>query len=304
MIAAFEQGLANVLGSRLAAPFGGRVQVMPGAGLGGSPHVLVAATEVVPAGSDLGIGRRPELTTQDPVRRLRVLRLAVTVELRVVPSGPAVRPEAIQGLERLLYLLETPDIAAGRALDATPPADLGFRIARMALVDASGPTPADADGAAVVRLLAEGWFWPAGVVGEAGPEIEEIRVRAAFLALRLVGAQEALVAGGAVASMRLESDAVGEMRLRADAPPEAAAFGTLSLALRRADGSPGAGSLTGGTAGPGGTRLVPLTAAGIEFGYTPPAAPGSEDLLIRMADPTGTARGEILGRFPLRTAPA
>ncbi|PZW43007.1 hypothetical protein C8P66_11732 [Humitalea rosea] len=304
MIAAFEQRLATVLGSRLAAPFAGRVQVTPGAGLAGGPHILVASTDVAPAGSDFGIGRRPEPTTQDLARRLRVLRLAVTVELRVVPSDSTERSEAIQGMERVLYAIETADIAAGRALDAAPPADLGFRIARLGLLDARAPTLADDDGAAVIHLRAEGWFWPAGAVGETGPEIQEVRLRAGFLSLRLVGGPEPLIAGGAAAALRLESDAAGEMRLRADAPPAAAAFGTLSLALRRADGSPGVGSLTGGAAGPGGTRLVPLTAAGAVFGYTPPAAAGSEDLLIRMADPDGAARGAVLGRFPLRTAPA
>lgn len=304
MIAAFEQRLAIVLGSRLAAPFAGRVRVTPGEGLAGGPHILVASSDVTPAGSDLGIGRRPELTMQESARRLRVLRLAVTVELRVVPSDPTERSEAIQGMERVLYLIETADIAAGRALDAAPPADLGFRIARLGLLDARAPTLADEDGAAVIHLRAEGWFWPAGVVGETGPEIEEVRIRAAVLPLRLVGGPEPLIAGGAAAVLRLESGAVGEMQLRADAAPAAAAFGTLSLALRRDDGRPGAGSLSGGAAGPAGTRLVALTAAGAEFGYTPPDEAGSEDLVIRMADPTGVARGDVLGRFPLRTAPA
>jgi hypothetical protein len=304
MIAAFEQRLAAVLGSRLAAPFAGRVEVKPGTALPAGPRILVAGTDMVPAGSDLGIARRPELTTQDSALRLRVLRLAVDVELRVVPSAPADRPEAIAGLDQVLYLLESADIAAGRALDAAPPADLGFRIARISLIEARGPGPDDADGAAVVQVRAEGWFWPAGEVGEAGPEIAEVRMRAAILALRLVGARQPLVAGGAVATLRLESDAAGELRLRADAPPVPAAFGVLSLALRRGDGSPGAGSLGGGTAGPGGTRLVPLTATGAEFDYTPPGAAGSEELLVRLADSSGAARGTVLGRFALRTAPA
>ncbi|MBP0445835.1 hypothetical protein J8J14_13730 [Roseomonas sp. SSH11] len=301
MIAAFEQRLAEVLGDRLPPPFGGRVSTAPLPGAG--PSILLGITDILPAGTDFGAARRPEVTTRNPDRRLRVLRLALTIELRVIPADPADRAEAMEGLERALYLSEAADLTTGVALRVPPPEDPGFQITRLSVLDARPPRAGDADGAAILHLLSEGWFWPTEIPGETGAAIQDIRLRTALLPLRLVGAAGPLVAGGPAVALKLESDAAGEMRLRADASPSQEPFGTLSLALRRPDGSAGTGTLSGGTDGPGGTRLVPLTADGAAFGYTPPPTPGQEELLIRLTDPDGNPRGSPLGHFPLRTGP-
>jgi hypothetical protein len=76
-------------------------------------------------------------------------------------------------------------------------------------------------------------------------------------------------------------------------------FGEVVLRLTDAGGRPGAGTLAGGVAGPGGSRRVPLSNSAASFQYTPPADAAVDILHVAFDNGEGGAGSEI-GRLPLR----
>src|SRR6266508_4543656 len=97
MIAAFEQRLADVLGTRLPVPFRGRVSVAPAPPPAAQPAVVVAVEGATTVEPDLG-SRRPELTpgANDP---RRVLRLNCSVAIWVLAANNADRRQQLEGID-------------------------------------------------------------------------------------------------------------------------------------------------------------------------------------------------------------
>lgn len=296
MISEFEQRLADVLGARLPAPFAGRVQVPPAPAPDASPVVLVGTRTFQALEPDLG-SRRPEHAPGAATER-RILRLRCTVSVEVQP-GAGARAELMKGIDATLYALDAPDFRNGSALAGA--ADPGFLIQEMritASLAAPDPKPASAPPLGVT-LNAEGWFWPVGVVGEAGKAIIEIRVRGGVLPIEIAPAKPHLVAGGPPVILTLSVSTIGLLRLTK--PPGALPplpFGALALAIFGRGGRPGAGTLSGGQAGVAGVRLIDLTGGSATVAYAPPAVPATDELHVTLENGAG-GLGIELGRFPI-----
>jgi hypothetical protein len=80
-------------------------------------------------------------------------------------------------------------------------------------------------------------------------------------------------------------------------------FGELVLRVTDTGGRPGAGTLSGGFAGSGGSRRVPLTNGVAAFRYTPPAQAAVDILHVSFDDGAGAA-GDEIGQLPLRVRDA
>lgn len=282
MIAEFEQRLADVLGTRLQAPFGGAVLVTPGSGA--LPQVVVGVRDVQLLDEQFGV--RPEVVPGATDAR-RVLRLTCSVELDVKATP---RADQRAGVDDLLYSLDAPEIRGGSALKTTPPGDPGFLIDSLLIV--SGVVN---ESAAQVLLTARGWFWPAGTPGQSGTRIGEVRLRGVALPVELVPAAPAPVAGGAAVPLTVT---IRASQLRIPVATELP-FGRLAVRLLAAGNRPGAGTLSGGTAGSDGSTLVTLTDGVASFTYVPPPAPALDELVVALEDNQG-GQGIELGRFPLR----
>jgi len=294
MIRSFESRLAAVLGGRLDPPFQGRAFVAPGPEGDDGPRILIAVEQVErrePAfGSDTRLERTPP--TRTAARRVGRLRLAVALE--VLPGPGDGRAQQLAGFESALYALGAADLTTGRALENG--VDQGFTIQRLEHLRSGLPVRGADAGRVSMTLEADGMFWPAGVAGETGEPIAELRLRAGQLPVRLIPPQPLLVAGGAAVTLTLEILVAGETLLTAGAAPQAAAFGPLAVSLRSPEGGPANGSLGGGTPGAGDVRLIPLTDGRGEVTYTPPAEATVDHLVVAMTDGEDGA-GLALGRF-------
>jgi hypothetical protein len=203
----------------------------------------------------------------------------------------------MQGLDAALYALDSSDFQDGTALRGG--ADPGFLIQQLQLVGASTVADAPPSAAAPVtlNLKATGWFWPVGVAGETGREIGEIRVRGVALPLAITPANPLLAAGGDPVDLALQVGVAQGLRLRAN-ESTALPFDVLAMTLAGVGGRPGAGSLTGGSDGSLGVRLVSLTAGTASIRYTPPPEATTDELVVGLEDGSGQV-GVELGRFPL-----
>jgi hypothetical protein len=289
MIADFEQRLSDVLGARLPSPFSGRVLVAPGDASGTA--VLVGVRRAALLEDELG--RAPKQVPGATAPR-RVLHLRCEVSLAVRPSASGGRAEQRAGVDQLLYLVDAPELRDGTALAAAD-GDPGFLIDRMQLVGGTVPTT-EGDAGGEVTLSCVGWFWPTAAPGEAGVQIGEIRVRGAVLPIDLSPAAPSLVAGSAAVAFTLRVRTAGLLREPASSPLP---FGRLAIKVFDAGHRPGAGALSGGSAGVDGSRLLDLTDGAAAFGYTPPAA-AALDFLVVALDNGEAAQGVELARFPLR----
>lgn len=312
MLADFERRLAEVLGSRLPAPFAGRVTVAPAAAAGAGPLMQLAVGEVVPLDPDVG-SVRPELAPGSLALR-RVVRLRCQVAVEVVAGDGAGRAQRVAGVDALLHLVDGPDLRSGSAL--VEGGDPGFLLESLRLAGADVSLALGAGAGALpalpalpappaVRLVAEGWFWPVGVAGETGEPIVEAQVRQVVLPIVLRPALTRLVAGSAPVAFDLALGAGATLRVpgRGDPPPPPSPFGSVAVGLVGRAGGPGAGTLAGGADGPGGHRLVAVTGGHASATYTPPAAPTTDQLVVSafVVDAGGEARvGLELARFPLR----
>lgn len=310
MIAAFEQRLADVLGARLSAPFGGRVRLPPGEEAPEDPQILVGVERVEPVDPDFG-SIRPEIAPGSADLR-RVMRLDCTVILEVHPGAGGGRAQQMQGLDAALYALDAADFRDGSALRSA--GDPGFLIQSLRITGASAPLDPTAPNAPPVGLTlrAEGWFWPAGISGEEGVEIGEVRVRGATLPLLLSHVRSGqvspaapeLIAGGAAVDFILRFGATGTLASTgAEEPPGTLPFGNLALLLVGPGGGPGAGTLSGGTPGAEGVHLVAVTEGAATFRYTPSAEAATDTLVVTLDSGAGEP-GIELGRFTLRVRQA
>ncbi|MBK9745249.1 MAG: hypothetical protein IPO91_00580 [Chloroflexi bacterium] len=295
MISDFERRLADVLSARLPAPFTGRVDVPPGSLPGNGPRILVGVTQVQGADGQFG-SVRPEVVpgANDPRRVLR-LSCAVTVEVRA--GAPANnRTQQMQGLEQVMYLLDAPDLRSGQALASGAPADPGFFIQSLTLGASIAPIDPTLDDAlpVTVSARADGYFWPIGVVGQAGIAIGEIRLRGASLPLA-VAAAAPLIAGAPPVNLTVQVG-VGTFGTFALIDKPALPFGSLAFSVVDAGGRPGKGTLIGAVDN---VRLVPLADNTATVSYDPPDEP-AEDVLVVMLDDGAGGAGIEIGRAPLR----
>lgn len=295
MLTEFESRLADVLGSRLPAPFGGRVRRRGAAPPGGAgPVVRIGVEALEPLDPDFG-SRRPEVVPGSNDQR-RVLRLGVTIGIDVEPATAGDRLEELLGIDAVTYELDHPDIRSAALLVA--PGDQGFFLDWLHL-DVSD---LDIDVDLVVK--AEGWFWPVGQVGEAGREIERTLIREFRLPV-LLDIAAPLTAGGVDVDLGIALGTTGTMSLTADAVGSAP-FGMLALTLLDNGGGPGAGTLSGGTAGPDGRHLVAVADGRADVTYSPPATAVTDHLVVNAftRDDDGNDHvGVELARFALDIAP-
>ncbi|TDE92442.1 hypothetical protein EXU48_12795 [Occultella glacieicola] len=300
MLSEYETRLADLLGSRLGAPFDGRVFVPPGPSATNEPALLAGLVDAVPIPESFG-SRRPEIVPgADDPRRVVRMRTTARVEVRASTAGG--REETTTGLDALLYLLDAPDLRDASAF--TAPGDPGFALSRQV---PTGVQIAPDAGLPAVLVEAEGWFWPPNVSGVTGRPIRQAHVRMAQLPVALEPWPPPLDAGGPAVDLRVTVGAVGTMRLDGGTPA-GVAFGALTLRVVDAGGRPGAGTLTGGAGGIGGTDgnlVVPLEAGAASFTYTPPAEPARDVLVVSLDRPDtgdGVAIGTEIARFDLVVA--
>lgn len=286
MIAEFERQLASVLGVRLPGPFTGRVSVAPGTG-DADPEVLVGVRRFDRI--DESFTERPEVVpgAADP-RRVARLRCEVGLTLRAAPD----RATTLRGIDAVLYAVDAPDLRDGSALRPVN-GDPGFLISSLLL--SAGAVADDTADVSSLTAVAQGWFWPVGQQGQAGTVIGEVRVRGIALPIEVVREHSVFTAGGAVSTLTIGVRTAGLLRLGRPTPLP---FGQLVVQLFAPGHKPGAGTLSGGSAGAGGARLLPLADGVATVGYTPPAAAAIDELVISLDDGNGGA-GVELGRFAL-----
>jgi len=288
MLTDLEQRLAAVLGDRLPAPFGGRVRVAPDTPPGAGPSVLVSVGRAVPVAQDFG-SVRPEAVPEPPDRQ-RVVRLRCTVEVVIEPGGGGGRSQVVDGVDALLYLLDGEDLRSARAL--VEAGDQGFLLDALLLEEASPRSRPDDTAPPHLTLRAEGWFWPVGTEGEAGVEITEARLRQVRLPLAGDGVPVSIAAGGDPVELRFAPALTGTLRVQEEGT-EAGPFGPLAVRLLGEAGGEGAGALTGGDEGPGGSRLLEVSGEGATATYTPPGEAAVDRVLVHLVE--GGGGGEALG---------
>lgn len=269
MLTELESRLADVLGSRLPAPFAGRVRRRGAAAPAGSgPVVRLGVDRIEPLEPDFS-SVRPEVVPGADTRR-RVVRLGVTIGIDVLPQKADDRLQELLGVDAVVYEMQDPDMRSAKLL--VQPGDQGFLLDGMEL--AAGDLVSDAG----LAVRVEGWFWPVGRPGESGREIERALVREFRLPLQLeLGGP--LEAGAAGVALGLRFGATGTLDVAAGSTTTSP-FGSVALRLLDDGGGPGAGTLTGGQNGPDATHLVAVTDGTAAVTYGPPAAPVVDHLVV------------------------
>ncbi|MET0662488.1 MAG: hypothetical protein ABWZ42_05085 [Ilumatobacteraceae bacterium] len=295
MLAEFETRFADVLGSRLAAPFGGRVRRRGAAAPNGNgPVIRLGVDSIQPLEPDFG-SVRPEVVPGSADRR-QVLRLGVSVGVDIQPQNANDRLQELLGIDAVIYALQHPEMRSARLL--VQPGDQGFLLDWLHLGDSDLTEDAD------LVVHAQGWFWPVGQAGETGRPIERAFVREFRLPMQL-GIEAAIEAGGADVALNVVFGATGTMQV-ARGSVATAPFGSVAMRLIDNGGGPGAGTLTGGEDGPDGTHLVPVADGAASVTYEPPGAPAVDHLVVsaHARDADGNERvGVELARFDLVVAP-
>lgn len=281
MISEFETRLADALGTRIAAPFAGRVDVAPGADPGQGLRLAVGVVDAQVIDPDLG-SRRGEVVPGDAApRRAMRLRCTVAVEARMKTID---RTLQMRSLDAALYALDEADFRNGKVLaDGT---DRGFIIHELQPASLAVPLVPDAEnaGPVAIRLTATGLFWPIGVKGQTGTKIGEIRFRGGVLPLDVVPVEPLLVAGGPPVELTIRFDTAG-MIIKKESITKLLPFGTLAVTLVGDGKKPGKGTLTGGDAGTvPEIRLIAVTNDAATVTYTPPAEPVFEELVVAFDD--------------------
>ncbi|HEY3485278.1 MAG TPA: hypothetical protein VGK49_07830 [Ilumatobacteraceae bacterium] len=295
MLTEFEIRLADVLGSRLPAPFGGRVRRRGApAPNGNGPVVRIGVDAIEPLEPDFG-SVRPEVVGGSADHR-RIVRLGVTLGIRVEPQAANDRLQELLGVDALVYELQDPTMRSAAAL--VQPGDQGFAVDYLHLVTSDFTTSDH------LALQTEGWFWPVGVVGETGVPIEQALLREFRLPMQLSIAAP-IEAGGADVTLDVTFGATGTMAFT-EGPASASPFGSIALRLLDDGGGPGAGTLSGGAGGPEGTHLVPVADGTASVTYEPPGTAVTDHLVIAAytTDADGNERiGIELARFDLVVSP-
>lgn len=298
MISDFETRLAETLGTRIAAPFTGRVDVAPGPAPDDDVRVIlgVVSAQIV----DESLGSRPEVLPGDPVPRRAVrLRCTVAIETRIATPD---REQQMNALEAALYALDDSEFRTGKALaDGT---DLGFVIHELQPSSIVAPLhPDEADDPRIgVNVLATGLFWPVGVKGQAGDRIGEIRLRGGIVPLEIAPSNPRLLAGGPAVELtvRFNTTAFSIQENKLEKIP----FGSIAVTLVGPGGKPGKGILGGGVDGiPPTIRIVPVANNAATVTYTPPATPATEELVVAFHNDE-LGMGIEIGRARLATRSA
>ena len=296
MVSDFESRLATVLGAQLPAPFGGTVAVAGDndSAHGNEPRIFVGVYKTRSMPKDFGANRTVRVPGVSAL--INVLSLKVFVNINVIPAQNADRVQQLQGIEQINYLMDSEPFQTGGALVDT--GDQGFLIHSMSVdqsVVAVGNAPEE-NRPAGISVVAEGIFWPIGVPGETGVEIDEIRLRGLTLNVRLEPAAPQLSAGGSATTLFLMIDATASHRIGGDGSP--LTFDQITVDLLQPDGQPGAGTLTGGTAGLGTARHLSVTDGVATAVYTPPST-AAKDLLQVGFDDGEDGLGRIAAQFEI-----
>jgi hypothetical protein len=299
MLADLESRLADVLGSRLTGPLAGRVFVTPGPAATDRTALLVGVSRAEVVEQGFGTGRRPEVVpgASDPRRVVR-LRCAIRIEVR--PGDDDTRAQTMAALDALLYELDHPELRSASALSA--PGDPGFVLdAQLPGAVSVAPKDEGGDGLPAVELRAEGWFWPPDTPGITGDKIVAALVRTATLPIGLAPWPLLMRAGDPAVPLTVLIGAAGTARVTREVVT-VSLFGELAVRVVDAGGRPGAGSLSGGAAGPDDSRLITVANEAAAITYQPPAAPAVDQLVVHAARAdtgNGPAIGAELARFPL-----
>ncbi len=299
MLADLESRLADVLGSRLPGPLAGRVFVTPGPAATDQTALLVGVSRAEVVEQNFGTGRRPEVVPGASGPR-RVVRLRCDIRIEVRPGDGDTRDQTMAALDALLYELDDPELRSASALSA--PGDPGFVLdAQLPEAVWIAPKEEGGGGLPAVELRAEGWFWPPDTPGISGDKIVAALVRTATLPIGLQPWPLLLRAGDPAIPLTLLTGAGGTARVARDATT-VSPFGELAVRVLDAGGRPGAGTLSGGAAGPGDSRLITVVNESAAITYQPPAAPAVDQLVVHVARAdtgAGPAVGAELARFPL-----
>ncbi|GAA2152644.1 hypothetical protein FHX52_0803 [Humibacillus xanthopallidus] len=289
MLTEFETRLADVLGSRLPAPFGGRVRRRAETAPNGTgPVVRVGVDAIEPLDPDLG-SVRPEVVGGSSDHR-RIVRLGVTLGILVEPEDAGDRLQELAGIDALVHGLQDPGMRTASLL--VQPGDQGF------LVDFLDIMPSDLSARSALLLRTEGWFWPVGVAGHTGRPIQRALVREFRLPMQLSIAGP-IRAGGADVDLDVTFGATGVLEVTRG-QTTTSPFGLLALRLFDDGGGPGAGTLSGGQSGPQGSRLVTVTEGTASVTYGPPGTAASDHLVVAAYATDGNERvGMELARFDL-----
>ncbi len=296
MLAELEDRLATVLGNDLPAPFAGRVRVEGDPPSGAGPAVMVGVRHAAPLPADFGAIRHEPVPA--PPERQRVVRLRCSIAITVEPKNANDREQVMDGIDALLYLLDSPEYLSARVLvDAT---DQGFRLSALTLDESWPGLRPEEDAPPHLTLRADGWFWQVGAEAEAGVQIVEVRVGQVTLPLTPDALPARIRAGGDPVELRFAADLTGTLRLRSDGPASDS-FGQLAVQLLGEAGGPGAGSLSGGDDGPDGSRLLTVTDGVVTVTYTPPDDAAVDRVVVHVLQGGGetAALGLELARFTL-----
>lgn len=295
MLTDFESRLADFLGSGLPAPFTGRVEVAPGPAASNQPSITVAVVEARRLAPDFGSTRPEQAPGADDPRRVVRLDCDVAIEVRAATNQG--RPQAIAGLDALLYELDRPELARTPTLES-PADDPGFVIESLEVTSAR---TAPEEGLPRLLLHVVGWFWPPDAPGITGAPIAEARVRTVARPVDLAPWPLRLRAGDGSIALTLTTSAGGTTLL--DGQGVAAdSFGAVAVRVIDAGGRPGAGTLAGGDSGPPGSRLIALTDGTATVEYVPPAEAATDHLVVSVARPDtgdGAEIGIELARFSI-----
>lgn len=300
MLSEFEQQFQTTLRQKLPAEIRDQVQVATGAK--DQTGILVGVRSAEPVPEEFG-SVRFEIAPGVNVPR-RVVRLRCRLECSFVPiEKKQDRAVLLTWLDQILYVLDGSDVLTGSAFTSVEP-DPGFLIQSMNIETLESPFEIHATDPDRLQLslTADGWFWPVGEPGQAGVEIGEIRIRGAILPVLITPANPVFVANGPAQNLTITFEARGTSRITAS-ELNSEDFGNLAARLEKEDGTAGAGTLSGGSAGNNGIRLIPVTGDYVEFSYTPPAIPG-KDILLLSIDDNESSSGIEIGRYTLITGDA
>lgn len=276
MLSDFEQRFAQVLGSQLAPPFQGRVHTAPYDNGDNGIQIVVSVGKMTLQTPDFGAFRSESAPgVADP---LRIVRLRGEVGIVVFPARNQGRQQQLQGIDALLYLLDTPDFRNANALASQQ--DQGFLLNYLKIVgaDLSVRDP-ETDPTPDIALEVEGWFWPIGQTGVSGDLITQAHVRQFVLPVSMVTNNGPIVAGGSAVQLNFNVGTSGSMVLQGNSA-STLPFGSIAVRVLSADGSPGQGSLAGGDAGPDNSRLIPLSNGSALLSYTPPGSATNERVIV------------------------
>jgi hypothetical protein len=295
MLGEFELQFRDTLRAKLPEAIRDQVQLASGATT--QTGILLGLRAAEPMPSEMGSLRREIVPGADAPRR--VVRLRCTLDCSFIPADEEQDRETLMAwLGLVLYALDDTDVREGRAFTGTAP-DPGFLIHSTNITTLDSPFDIHATEPQRLKLSlsVDGWFWPVGEAGQAGIEIGEIRIRGVIHPVILSPADPGLVANGPAVDLSAKFETRGTSRITADELNNEA-FGEVIARIEKEDGTAGDGTLSGGTAGDNGARILSVANDHVELTYTPPATAGSEFLILNIENNEGS-RGIEIGRFRL-----